>query len=349
MGALGQATNKLGELFVDIGLGGVGQAIKGLNSVSASFLLVKTAAKEAVKPFVELGKTTIANSVKFGQLNATLGISLEKAQQLTTYFEQFSIGEGAIGSLGNIMDMLNRVNMGLEGIDGKFVTAMTRIGLDWRKYRGGTFEDMLNLVTDVQQKVKDMDLGQARVYMQDIGLPIDLLYAFQRGGFDINQAFTRSEESIEQAQKFNEQLKLLQQNVGKRFQDVAGKFMGVATPALETSNVLMGPDNQARQEARNELKRRTLQVAPAIVGGPMGAARTMMDLLQNSIENTPNVPAVKENLKSSAEGVTITVMNDNKIYGQNAEEVADKIAGITKDDIIAAENNAIQLSNMAGA
>ena len=166
MSALGKATNELGKLFVDIGLGGVGNVLKGLNSISASFLLTKTAAVELTKPFVELGKKSIDNAVKFGQLNATLGISLEKVQQLTTYLEQFKVGEGAIGSLGNIMDMLNRVNMGLEGIDGNFVTAMTRLGLDWKKYRGGTFEDMLNLVSDVQEKVKGMDIGKARVYMQ---------------------------------------------------------------------------------------------------------------------------------------------------------------------------------------
>ena len=33
------AQNKLGELFVDIGVGGLGKTLKALNSVSASFLL----------------------------------------------------------------------------------------------------------------------------------------------------------------------------------------------------------------------------------------------------------------------------------------------------------------------
>lgn len=361
----GQAQSGLGYLFVDIGLNGVGEALKGLNSVSASFLLTKNAAMQLTKPLIDLGKNTIDNAVKFNQMNAVLGISLEKAQQLTTYLNKYNVGEGLLGNLGDIMDHLNRVNMGLEGIDGAFVTAMTRLGLDWRKYRGGTFEDMLNMVNDVQEKVKDMDLGQARVYMKDLKLPVDLLYAFKQGGFNLSEAVTRTDESIKKATEFNEQLKLLNQNINAKLQSGMGETLNLLTPTITDINEAMNPDEVISDKAKTRLKLKGVKGAawlanPAghientiwenikgIYKGKETGPAAPIDMIDTN-EILRNIPNQEAPIPINKGNISINVTNQNDIYGNNADEIADKLAGITSEDIENAKNNAYQISNITG-
>ena len=50
------ATKGLGELFVELGLKGLGGTLKGLNAVSAQFLLTKNAAEQAIKPISNLSQ-----------------------------------------------------------------------------------------------------------------------------------------------------------------------------------------------------------------------------------------------------------------------------------------------------
>ncbi len=78
----GAAQNKLGELFVDIGVGGLGKTLKALNSVSASFLLTKNAATQAVKPIIDVGKRTMGMAVDVGKLGSTLGLAYKDAYKL---------------------------------------------------------------------------------------------------------------------------------------------------------------------------------------------------------------------------------------------------------------------------
>ncbi|MBQ2285319.1 MAG: hypothetical protein II244_06610, partial [Clostridia bacterium] len=74
----GQAQNNLGQLFVDIGVGGLGQTLKALNSVSASFLLTKNAATQAIKPFIDMGKQAANSAVGIGKMAAALGTTTLK-------------------------------------------------------------------------------------------------------------------------------------------------------------------------------------------------------------------------------------------------------------------------------
>ena len=63
------AKNEMGKLFVDIGIGGLGKALKSLNSVSASFLLGKNAAMQFAQtisqPFKEAGNAATISKTCF--------------------------------------------------------------------------------------------------------------------------------------------------------------------------------------------------------------------------------------------------------------------------------------------
>ena len=87
MAQTGAAQSKLGELFVDIGVGGIGKTLKALNTVSASFLLTKNAAVQITKPFINMGKQALDTAVDVGKLGSTLGIAYKEAYKLKYYFK----------------------------------------------------------------------------------------------------------------------------------------------------------------------------------------------------------------------------------------------------------------------
>ena len=386
MSAIGKATNELGKLFVDIGLGGVGKTLKGLNSVSASFLLTKEAVKGMLSPMKLLFKTldeSGKHAMHISKLNTTLGASLTTVQQLSQYLARFGMGEGLIGNLGEIMDMLNDVNLGFSAVNGEFVNALARLGLNWQEYRGGTFEDMLKMVEDVWASVQDLPIGQQRAYFNKIGLPTELLYALQKGDFNLRDALLIPEENIKRAEEYEQNLNNLGQTWKQLKTNIGGGIASPVTKSIEDLNKTMMGDTQAagrtvvRGGATVAGGWAGTQAGAAIgsAGGPVGTAvggllggaigsigsyygtsgvlsNDKLIPLSNeeikAIEGYKDIP-IKPDRKSAINGLNISVQNQNNIYSNDAQEVADRIAGITKEDIVDAEDNAFQLSNMAGA
>ena len=347
---IGNASNELGKLFVDIGIGGVGKALKSLNSISASFLLTKNAAMQVVGSVVNFGKEAMNTAVDYAKLNASMGVSLETIQKLSAYLNKYDLGDGLISSLGGIMDMLNRVNEGSGAIDANFVTGLQRLGLNWQKYRGGTFEDMLNLVTDIQEAMRGLDAETARLRLQDLKLPTDLLYAFQQGDFDISRGVVMSDEENKSTVKGKQILNELGRNLKQAGYSLIGKeFLRSQQDVSDIKSAIQGDKDATKQVLKNYAK----NITPfgATSGITKGTAESVKQILNQGYPDILNVgePKVNDNLKSSSGEVKISVENQNNIYGNNADEIAEKIAGITKEDIVNAENNAFQISNIAGA
>lgn len=53
------AKNEAGQLFLDFGATGLGKLVKGLNSLSASFLLTKNGAEQALKPIISMSQNAV--------------------------------------------------------------------------------------------------------------------------------------------------------------------------------------------------------------------------------------------------------------------------------------------------
>ena len=188
--ATGQAQNKLGQLFVDIGVGGLGQTLKALNSVSATFLLTKTAATQAIKPFVEMGKQATNNAVSIAKMGAALGTTLVDAQKLTWYLRQNNLSESLAGDLGSLSQMFTRIRKSRSGLNEQMSITMGELGLDWQNYDGSA-ESMFQFVKDVQQKIKERNIpaNLAKMYLQDLGLGnSEWFYALQKGDFDLSKS-----------------------------------------------------------------------------------------------------------------------------------------------------------------
>lgn len=202
----GAAQSKLGELFVDIGVGGAGKALKTLNSISASFLLTKNAAVQMAKPIVNTVKQTMGMAVDVGKLGSTLGIAYKDAYKLQYYFKHMNLNQGLVNDIEKISEQFNLVGRGLAGISKEQAVAFQTLGMDWHDYIGGGYEKTLKFFKDLQEKSSKVNRTTASTALQGMGVSNEWLYAFDRGGFDLSDALSMSNEKIDAAIQASEDL-----------------------------------------------------------------------------------------------------------------------------------------------
>lgn len=220
----GQAQNKLGQLFVDIGVGGLGQTLKALNSVSATFLLTKNAATQAIKPFVDMGVQAANSAVGIGKMASALATTKLNAQKLR-YFLKEKGAEGLESDIAKIQKMYADYKQRIGGPNMQFAYALERLGLHWKNY-SGSFEDTLKLVQDVKNsdKFKKLsDIEQLSVLNQ-LGLNGEWKYLFEKADFDINKALSVTEDEIQKEIDLAESMKKL----GNSIDQIKQKLVSIA-------------------------------------------------------------------------------------------------------------------------
>lgn len=219
----GAAQNKLGELFVDIGVGGVGKTLKSLNSISASFLLTKNAAMQAIKPFINIGKEAMNSAVGIGKMAAALGTTTINAQKLQYYLNKYD-SEGLEGSVASLQNTFTRLKAGYGGLDGQMAMSMGQLGLDWQKY-SGSFEDTLQFIQDVKDKLKQGGFSENEklMHLQNLGLQ-EWKYLFEKNDFDINESLRISDETFKNLQETSESINELKNNVDQLKKNVVSNI-----------------------------------------------------------------------------------------------------------------------------
>ena len=195
----GAAQNKLGELFVDIGVGGLGKTIKALNTVSASFLLTKNAAVQMARPVVNFAKSTLNMAVDVGKLGSTLGVAYKDAYKLQYYFKRMNLSEGLINDIQRISELFSLISQGQASLSASQMTGFANLGMSWEKYYGGGFKKSQEFFKDLQKATANMDRTKAATSLEQIGLSTEWLYTFDRGIFDLSDALEISDEKIEAA------------------------------------------------------------------------------------------------------------------------------------------------------
>ena len=221
----GQAQNKLGQLFVDIGVGGLGQTLKALNSVSATFLLTKNAAVQAVKPFVDMGVQAANSAVGIGKMATALGTTAINAQKLSYYLKQYK-SEGLEGDIAKIQKMYADYEQRVGGIPLQYAYALRRIGLDWQDYNGG-FEDTLKLIQDIKnsEKFKSFSDTEQLSILGQLGLSGQWKYLFEKADFDLNQVLAVTDETIQKQIEASEAMEHLKNSIDQLRQKVVEKIL----------------------------------------------------------------------------------------------------------------------------
>ena len=384
----GEAQNQLGQLFIDLGVGGVGKTLKALNSVSATFLLTKNTATQLIKPLVDIGKQSLNSAVEIGKLSASFGTSLVEAQKFAYYLKEKNLSEGLLGDLSSMQTKFAQIKSGFAGVDGQMAMSMNMLGLDWQNYDGSS-ASMLQYVKDVQNAVKGMETQTARMHLQNLGLGnSDWLYAFQRGDFNLADINAISDKEALELIRLQERLSALSNNA-----DSLKKKITLLTADNEIVDKAIGKteevlDQAAKGNISEKNKKAAKNVAGfgggiagakiggtvgrvggvwgtiggAVVGGAVGSIlgeKKMEEFVDNinkkGKKGKPTGQAAQLDLSynplsnlNQTPTQTVNISNDITISGENAQETADRIAAITSEQITQLQYNQYQSYNMAG-
>ena len=167
----GAVQNKLGQLFIDIGANGLGNLVKGLQSLQANFLLSKKAGEEFIKPFKEMSLNANNAVVNYDKLHAVMGTSLldiqrwRKAAEITgTPFNTLATG------LKNFQQQLLGIRAGLDskGMQGFALLGIDPNSLDYNK----PFENLMLIF----RKLQGVNEATRTKVISLLGLSEDLIY-----------------------------------------------------------------------------------------------------------------------------------------------------------------------------
>lgn len=186
-----QAQQGIGELFVEFGAKGLPSLLKGLNSLSASFLLNKNAATEAVKPITDLSKKAAANITSFDKFNAITGLSIRQLQQLDTWAKLNNTDFGDfIGQIQGLQQNLLNIRMGTGGN----IKGFALLGLDPREM---SYKKPLEALELIRERVQQVDEVQGNYALQQLALSEQLLYAWKQQNNEIDKRLLLSDKEIE--------------------------------------------------------------------------------------------------------------------------------------------------------
>ena len=176
-----QAQNKLGELFVDLGVGGLGKTLKALNSVSASFLLTKNAATQAIKPIVDMSKQGGTLVTALDKINSVTGITTEKLQGIRNWSKLNNVSfESLIGSIEGVQQALMDIRLG-KGVNKGF----SLLGIEaWQLDP----KNPLKALDLIQAKLKQVDEVTGATALRELGMSQDLAYTFKQANKPLSQA-----------------------------------------------------------------------------------------------------------------------------------------------------------------
>jgi hypothetical protein len=192
------ASHELGNLFVDIGSSGLGSLLKGLNSLSATFLLSKNAAQQFTKPIVDLSKNAGKGIVGLEKINAVTGLTISQLQELQMWSKQNNVDFGSyISQIGNFQQNLLDIAMGKGGN----IKGFSLLGLDPRQM---DYKKPLEALQMIKKRVQQLDEATGALALKELGLSSDLLYAWKREENQINKKLILNAQEQESLKKQND-------------------------------------------------------------------------------------------------------------------------------------------------
>lgn len=201
----GGAQNKLGELFVEFSTKGLPSLLKNLNSVSASFLIGKIAATQfadtLTKPFKEAGNTAVG----IGKMANALGATNREYQKLATYVKSKNVSEGILGDVERFNDIFTKLQTGQGGLPEGVVREFANLGLSPEDYLGD-YESTIRLLNDIRDRTNGLTKQGRNLAFSNLGMSSEWGYLFDRGDFNLSDAFSLPDDVIEKNTKAAESL-----------------------------------------------------------------------------------------------------------------------------------------------
>lgn len=356
-----QAKNELGQLFVDIGIGGLGKTLKGLNSVAATFLLGKNAANQFIKsvaqPFKEAGNAAVG----IGKMSNALATSSMEYQKLAMYLKKYNLSEDLLGDVSKLEQTFYDLSQGFTNLQGSLAVGLSQAGLNAKDYKG-TFEDTLKLIDDLQRATAGMTKDKRNQILRQIGLSSDWGYLWSKGG-RATDYLTISDDAIARNQSLAEAMSNLKNTMDNLWQETLSRM----APAIETiANVLSewaknfvqggGLDKTVENvKTAKDATARGINL-PSLPGGLLFGTMAEVQRRKNGtatggaagIGYTGELPNIGgSEIPSNITGLSqnITISHDITINGNNADDIANQIASISAQDI---QYTQYQAANLPG-
>ena len=174
------ASHELGNLFVDIGSSGLGSLLKGLNSLSATFMLTKNAAQQFTKPIMDMSKNAGKGLVGLQKINAVTGLTVEQLQELKLWANANSVDFGNyINQISNFQQNLLDIAMGRGNVTGFALLGLNPRDMDYKK--------PVEALEKIKKRVLQLDEATGALALRELGLSADLLYQWKRKEVQINK------------------------------------------------------------------------------------------------------------------------------------------------------------------
>lgn len=262
----GRAQNKLGELFVEFSTKGLPSLLKNLNSVSASFLLGKNAATQFAQtlsqPFKEAGNTAVG----IGQMANALGATSKEYQKLAHYITSKNVSKGILGDIEKFNDIFTKLHTGQGGLPEGIVREFANLGLSPEDYLGD-YESTIKLLDDIKDRTDGLTKQRRNLAFSNLGMSSEWGYLFDRGDFNLTDAFSLPDDVIETNTRTAESLAEL----SLAFDQLKSLLVADFAPALtETVNTLKSFVLNFDKNKEN-IKKTTSVIGGAAAGAAVGS------------------------------------------------------------------------------
>lgn len=217
-----KAQTSLGQLFVDIGVNGLGKTLKGLNSISASFLLGKNAANQFVQTLAQPFKAAGNTAVQIGKMSNALATTSTEYQRLAMYLKSYNLSDELLGDVRTLEQKLYDISQGFSNIPGSMAIAMQQAGLNIMDYNG-TFESTMKLFDDLQAATKNMSKEKRNFILRQMGISSDWGYLWDKGG-RAGDYITISKEAIKENEELAEKIEELKNSTNNLKDELLSKI-----------------------------------------------------------------------------------------------------------------------------
>lgn len=191
----GGAKSEAGKLFIDIGSTGLGTLVKGLNSLSASFMLAKNGAKAMADTLIKPAKEAGNTAVEISKVANALGTSNKEVQKMRMYLKSKNASEDLLNDLANLKNIIYDVHTGMGQLPEGMSIALNKTGHNIMEY-SGTFESTLKLLEDLKNATQGMNAEAQNQILRQMGISTEWAYLWSRGDFNLKDAALISDEAI---------------------------------------------------------------------------------------------------------------------------------------------------------
>lgn len=358
--------DSLGQLFVDIGINGLGKTLKGLNSVAASFLLGKNAANQFAQTITAPFKKAGNSAVEIGKLSNSLATTSTEYQKFAMYLKKYKVSEGLLGDVQKMMSTLKDWQEWGGDLPEGWAYIQELLGVNIEDL-SGSFEEVLGLMDEVYDKTRKMSKLDRNAVYRRLGVSDEWGYLGDQGG-RAGDYYTVSTEAIER----NKELAQAMSSLASTFENFTQNVLAQLAPQLE--KFITAVDKWIKHIKPEEVKEKVDKGTNAVkwfftpldqqeekgIVAPWKYGKNKKDLPMPPKElptgmaadigymgNLPNLGGaeIPPNLSNIVQNITNNITHDITINGSNASEIANQIAGISAQDI---EYSQYQISNLPG-